>query len=423
MNFETYYNESILDLTRSGLDPAVFQLNDGEPPVLNAGIKAQIVEDVLNLRRSIGINKIYIIGSILTRNYTRRSDIDVTIEVNKEDLDPDTGIMGVEKVIQLLTALNGKLAVGTTHPINYYITTDFDEDNADAIYDMETDKWLKEPLNSEIRVADYLRTFNDLVSNVDLITGKLRRDAIDFNELQEFDDYSVVNMHSILTKKMYEINKSIDSLVRFKDDLKSKRKEAFSHPLSPEEIVKYSSKNKLPANVVYKLFQRYYYFDLISKLDEIINNRDQKGDYVKDIENLLDYKESLSFEQFVKLEEGVRKFKSRSVNWKDPKSIRTYRDRRFAATRKAGPSGLKQIPDSQRSHRVLGLSQKIVDVAKRAPSGIWRLTPLQVRELAIKYHHISPNARNPVKHLGNTGIVVWRKAPQKYYLVKHRAMG
>lgn len=107
-------------------------MNDGEPPVLNAGIKAQIVEDVLNLRRSIGINKIYIIGSILTRNYTRRSDIDVTIEVNKEDLDPDTGIMGVEKVIQLLTALNGKLAVGTTHPINYYITTDFDEDNADA---------------------------------------------------------------------------------------------------------------------------------------------------------------------------------------------------------------------------------------------------------------------------------------------------
>ena len=423
MNFESYYNESVLDLTRSGLDPSVFQLNDGEPPILNAGIKAQIVEDVLNLKRSIGINKIYIIGSILTRNYSRKSDIDVTIEVNREDLDLDTGILGVEKVIQLLKALNGKLAVGTTHPINYYITTDFDEDNADAIYDLETDKWLKEPLDSEVKVADYLRTFNELVSNVDLVTGKLRRDAIDFNELQELDDYSVVNMHTLLTKKLYEINKSVESLIHFKDIMKSKRKEAFSRPLSPEEIVKYSSKNKLPANVIYKLFQRYYYFDLISKLDEIINNRDQKGDYVKNIEDLLDYKESFTFEQFVELDEAIRKFKSRSVNWKDPKSIRKYKDRRFAVTRSPNVASLQQIPDSQKSHRTLGLSQKIVDVAKRAPSGIWRLTPMQVRELAIKYHHISPNKKQPVKHLGNTGIVVWRKAPKKYYLVKHRAMG
>lgn len=423
MNFETYYTESILDMTRSGLDPTVFQLSEGLPPILQPAIKEQIMADLLNFKRAIDITKAYIIGSILTRNYNSKSDIDVTIEVHKEDIDEETGILGVGKIIATLRALNGKLATGTTHPINYYVTTDFNEDNADAIYDLETDKWIKQATDSELRVQDYMSRFNELVGSVDLVTGKLKRDVIDYEELSELSDYDIVNMHTLLSKKLYEINKNIETLVHFKDELKAKREEAFNHPMTPEEVVKYSSKNKLPVNVLYKLFQRYYYFDLIKKLDEIVSKRENGDEYVKDLDQLLGYKESLSFEEFSLLEEKVRSLRGGHVNWKDPKAVKKYRDRRFQAGIKFHAKNLQQIPDKYKSHRTLGLSQKIVDVAKKAPSGIWRLTPMQVREIAIKYHHIVPNARNPVKHLGNTGIVVWRKSPKKYYLVKHRAVG
>lgn len=422
MNFESFFKESILDYARPGLDPQVFTTTGNGPPVLNSGIKVQIEKDVTEIKRYLPTKRILIIGSILTKNYTKSSDIDVTVEVHKEDLDLDYGGLGAEKIIQMLKQLNGKLATGTTHPINYFITTDFDDDNADAIYDFETDKWIKEPIPRELNIDNYIKTFNDLVSSVDLITGKLRRDAIDYNELKEMDDYSIVNLHSIMSKKLYEINKNIETLVSFKKEIKDKRKAAFSRPMEPEEIIKYASKNRLPENVIYKLFQKYYYFDLINRLDEIIKNRDKSNEYVNDIEDILGYKESFSFEDYLIQEKIRKKFNLSVVKWGDPKSIRKYQDRRFAMSKGEGVSNLRQVPESQKKRKTLNLAHKVVEVAKRSPSGIWRVTPAQVQEIAIKYHHIAPDKRNPVKHLGNTGIAVWRKSKNKYFLVKQRRL-
>lgn len=422
MNFETYYSESVVSFTRSGLNPAVFELTETNPPILQPSIKAQIAEDLFRFRRVIPINRVLLIGSILTKNYSKDSDLDVTIEVNKEDIDQDTGTLGIEQITDILRTINGKLAVGTTHPINYYITTEFDEDNADAIYDLDTDVWIKEPSDTGVDIDGYLSAFQDLVSTVDIKTGQLRRDVIDYNELKELDEYSVVNLHTLLRKKLYEINKNIEILVDFKANLKNKRQQAFASPMTPQEILKYSSKNKLPANVVYKLFQRYYYLDLIKRLDEVISNRDKSDEYVDKIEDLIGYKESISFEQFM-LSESVKKFDAGKFDWKNPQSVKKYKDRRYELNKGMSGKTFQQVPDIHRSYSSLGVSKKVVDTAKKAPSGIWRLTPLQVKEIAMKYHHISPNKRNPIKHLGNTGIVVWRKAPNLYYLVKHRNFG
>jgi predicted nucleotidyltransferase len=420
MNFNSFYNESILDVTRSGLDPTVFSIESGRPPILHSSIKDQILNDIVRFQALIQLNKIYLIGSMLTRNYNRNSDLDVTIEVNKEDIDQDTGIIGVEKIIFLLKSLNGKMAVGTTHPINYYITTNFDEQNADSIYDIETDTWIKETSVTDVDVQGYMKKFTDLVSSVDLSTGELRRDLIDYNELKEIDEYSLVNVHSLLNKKLYEINKNIEELINLKIELKSKRKDAFDSPMTPKEILKYSSKNKLPANVIYKLFQKYYYFDLINKLEEIIKNRDSEEKYIDKIDDLLSYKESLSLHDFYFLDEKIKKFKAGKYDWKSPKSIRKYRDRRFRMDTPQKQYIKNSELNIHQSHRNLGLSKKVVDIAKKSPSGIWRLTPLQVKEIAMKYHHIPPNNHDPIKHLGNTGIVVWRKGKEHFYLVKHR---
>jgi len=426
MNFNEFYTESILDTPRTDLDPTVFELVDGLPPKLHGAIKAQILEDVLRLKRKMVVNKTFIIGSILTKTYNKNSDIDVTLEVNSEDVHPETGLAGVEELTYLLRDLNGNLAVGTTHPINYYITTEFREENADAIYDIDTDAWVKEPYDTQLEIANYMQKFEELVSSIDLSTGKLKRDVVDYMELKDLDESSIINFHTILNKKLYEINKNIEELVKFKKDIKSKRQDAFSQPLTPDQILKYASKNRLPANVIYKLFQKYYYFDLINRLDDIISNRDKSNEYVDDIEDVLGYKESVSFEEFDALYEDFKTFKGGKVDWAQPKSVRKYRDRRFNLSKGLAGKSLRQTPNiysrnsNPSSFRTLGLANKVVDVAKRSPSGIWRLTPLQVKEIALKYHHIPPNKHDPIKHLGNTGIVVWRKTPKHFYLVKHR---
>jgi predicted nucleotidyltransferase len=426
MSFLNYYTESILDRPRVRLDPTVFELaDDGFPPKLQPAIKNQILEDLLHFQRSIPVNKVLIIGSILTRNYSRDSDIDVTVEVNKEDIDQDTGILGIEALTQVLRSLNGKLATGTTHPINYYITTEFKEENADAIYDFDSDTWIKEPYDTNLEISDYMSKFEDLVSSVDISTGKLKRDVIDVQELENLDEDSIIDFHTILTRKLYEINKAVEDLVKFKKEIKTKRQDAFSKPMTPKQILSFSSKNRLPANVIYKLFQKYYYFDLINKLDQIIINKDKTNDYVDDIEDLLGYKESITFEDYNNLCEDFKRIKSGKFDWSKPSSHRKYKDRKFNFNKGMRGKTLTQVPNiykKNKTHHELDLAGSVVDNAKQAPSGLWRLTPRQVREIALKYHHIPPNERDPIKHLGNTGIIVWRKGPKLFYLVKHHSL-
>lgn len=67
---------------------------------------------------------------------------------------------------------------------------------------------------------------------------------------------------------------------------------------------------------------------------------------------------------------------------------------------------------------VLPTAQNILKNAKKANSGAWRLSGRQVAEIANKYKFHPPNAKKRSKHLGSTGILMWRKGPKEYYLVK-----
>ncbi len=63
-------------------------------------------------------------------------------------------------------------------------------------------------------------------------------------------------------------------------------------------------------------------------------------------------------------------------------------------------------------------SATVVNVAKKATSGIWKLTKHQVIDVAQKYQFIIPNELKPIKHLGSTGIIMLRKPPGHYFLIK-----
>lgn len=89
---------------------------------------------------------------------------------------------------------------------------------------------------------------------------------------------------------------------------------------------------------------------------------------------------------------------SRGINRKDQNYIPKYR---------------------QLGHQnTLPTADNVLKNAKKASSGAWKLSKRQVAELAAKYKFNVPTGKKRSKHLGSTGIVMWRKSPKDYYLVK-----
>ena len=66
----------------------------------------------------------------------------------------------------------------------------------------------------------------------------------------------------------------------------------------------------------------------------------------------------------------------------------------------------------------LPTAQTVLTNAKKSNSGIWKVSKRQVVEIASKYKFNIPTIKKRTKHLGSTGILMWRKNADEYYLVK-----
>lgn len=143
--FLEFINEEINEIPRNSLDPTVFQFFDDQLPILNTGIKMQIIKDVERIEDFVSIKSFYITGEILSQSYTKNCKLDVMISVFKQDMDNVIQI----KVLSILKHINGRLAIGTVHPIYYHITlTDGTDENIsvlNGIYDVINERWIKEP--------------------------------------------------------------------------------------------------------------------------------------------------------------------------------------------------------------------------------------------------------------------------------------
>lgn len=428
-SFETFIKESVIDIPRTNLDPKVFLFpDDGGKPYLASSIKKQILMVIDEISQIIPIKKYYIVGSILTKLYSENSDIDVNIELFENDVDD----VMQSRLLIILQRVNGQLAIGTTHPINYYIHLETpNEDRYDAIYDIQSDKWIKEPVNLDVNISEYIQNFQKIVSKIDITLAQLRRDIIDYEALAKLSNADIKNLKTMMERKLFEITEKIEILSDIRQAIVQKRQRAFKKPLTPQELNQYKSKNTLPEVIIDKMLQRYYYWDFIKKLEKILQDKEQLDD--KDIQSIkkIDRDACLkTFENYIQNEtfitEKIRKIKLQKIDWSNPRS-RSHLQKVY---RGMDRQTLRQVPqtrqpDQSKTHRLtatnIGSAQKITDIAKKAPSGIWRITPSQVKWIAYKYHFIPPNAEKNIKHLGNTGIMVWRKAKNHYYLVKQPA--
>lgn len=268
----SYLKESIVNISRNSLDETVFQYKENGLPILKDAIKLQIIKDIDQIRNVVPVIDFILIGSILTKNYDKNCDMDVSVQVDPESIDQ----IATAELMHLLTQLNGRYAIGTTHPINYYILThDFDTDKTEAAYDIINEKWIKAPKNYDPDIEKWSIKFRDTLNSIDIATGELKRDLIDLNELKQLKTKNIKKLKFLMKQKLYQIESLLNQLVNTYKNIKMLRNMAFDRFMTPQEIQMYGSYNKLPENIIYKLLEKYYYIKFIKKLETILDEKDE----------------------------------------------------------------------------------------------------------------------------------------------------
>ena len=283
--------ESIIDIPRRTYAPGVFDKADSKDPIIKPSVKKQIQDQIKEFEKEYPVIKIALIGSILTKRYRNDADLDINVlfDVPKEKQEDER--LALSK--KYLSASNpdniqGELIPGTKHPINYYFITDqktYDDQNkkADAVFDIENDKFIKRPEDFTFDTNLYVKEFERKVQELDVVKGELKRDIIDYHELVELQPDDILNLQEKINEKLEEIEDSIKQIVKVGDGVDADRRAAFAGDMNPDEIRKYGIKNRLPKNVIYKMLEKYHYLKFYKKCKEVLEDGKVTDDEIKSL--------------------------------------------------------------------------------------------------------------------------------------------
>lgn len=258
--------ESILDPVRPTLDPNIFDLSS--TPKLLPSVKTEILSGISKLTKSVDVVDYTIIGSILTRQYTDTSDIDVNILVSASD-------DAMEQLRNLANDYSGDVVSGTKHPIQYHVLndkSDFENANssAEAVFDLTTNQYIRKPTEKPFHIEKYMEKFKESVKKIEDLKDDLKDDLMDYSELKKLDQQGAKALVELIQKELEKIESSASGLVDLYKKIVKDRADSFKKPLTPQDIRRYGQKNRLPGNVVYKLLERYYYIQFLEKVKEIM---------------------------------------------------------------------------------------------------------------------------------------------------------
>ena len=295
--------ESIIDIPRRTYAPMVFDDADTMNPKIKSSVKAQIEKQLKEFETEYPVIKYSLIGSILTKRYRKDADLDINvlfdIPVGKRE---DERVRLSKKYLSASNPDNiqGKLIPGSEHPINYYFITDeatYDAQNkkADAVFDIERNVFIKRPEDFVFNVDMYIQDFNRKVQELDVVKGELKRDIIDYRELEELSPDDILNLQEKINEKLEEIEDSIRTIIRIGDNVDAERRAVFDKDMSPDEIRMYGVKNRLPKNVIYKMLEKYHYLKFYKKCKKILEDGKVTPDEVDDLEMHEAAKKSVAF--------------------------------------------------------------------------------------------------------------------------------
>ena len=329
MRFKDYIKESIIDIPRRTYAPAVFDGADTNNPKIKSSV-LKLINDQVKDFKEYPVLKIALIGSILTKRYRNDADLDINVlfDVPKEKQE-DERVSLSQKYLSSKNKDNiqGKEIPGTKHPINFYFITDketYDDQNkkADAVFDIEKNRFIKRPDDFTFDTDLYVKEFERKVQELDVVKGELKRDIIDYDELSDLKPDDILNLQDKINSKLEEIEDGIKDIIKVGDGVATDRRTAFDTDMSPDEIRTYGIKNRLPKNVIYKMLEKYHYLKFYKKCKDILDDgkvTDAEIDSLKKEEVLHEDKSiAFTFGRFNPPTSGheklIRKVKSISAN-------------------------------------------------------------------------------------------------------------
>jgi len=282
------FKESIIDIPRRTYAPSVFDDEDTDNPKIKDSVLRMITKQFQEFETEYPILKYSLIGSILTKRYRNDADLDINVLFDVPEEKREEERLRLSK--KYLSSKNpdniqGKLIPGTRHPVNYYFITDeetYDDQNkkADAVFDIKGQSFVKRPEDFEFNPNLYLKDFQKQVDKIDMLKGELKRDIIDYDELTELKPGEIKDLEKRTSNKLGEIEKSIQDLTNIGDKIDTERRAAFDTDMTPDEIKTYSIKNRLPANVIYKMLEKYHYLKLLKKCKKILDDGEVTDDEI-----------------------------------------------------------------------------------------------------------------------------------------------
>ena len=297
------FKESIIDIPRRTYAKGVFDEADTNNPKIKASVKALIDKQIEMFEEEYPVVKIGLIGSILTKRYREDADLDINVlfDVPIEKREEERTRLS-QKYLSAKNPDNiqGKLIPGTKHPINYYFITDMktyndQEKKADAVFDIEDNKFIKRPEDFTFDKSMYMRDFERKVQEIDVVKGELKRDIIDYRELEGLTSDDVLNLQELINEKLDEIEDSIRDIIKIGDGVDADRRAAFDKDMSPDEIRQYGIKNRLPKNVVYKMLEKYHYLKFYKKCKKILDDGKVSDKEIDDLEMHEARRKSIAF--------------------------------------------------------------------------------------------------------------------------------
>ena len=274
------FKESIIDIPRRTYAPGVFDDEDTDNPKIKDSVLRIITKQFEEFESEYPIIKYSLIGSILTKRYRNDADLDINVLFDVPEEKQEEERLRLSK--KYLASSNpdniqGKLIPGTKHPINYYFITDeetYDEQNAkaDAVFDIKGQSFIKRPEKFEFNPNLYMKDFQKQVDRIDILKGELKRDIIDYDELTELKPGEIKDLEKRTRNKLNEIEQDIEKLKDIGTEVDAERRAAFDRDMTPDEIKTYSIKNRLPANVVYKMLEKYHYLKLLKQCKKILDD-------------------------------------------------------------------------------------------------------------------------------------------------------
>ena len=284
--------EAVIDIPRRTYAKGVFDNADTNNPKIKDSVKSLIDKQIEEFETEYPVVKIGLIGSILTKRYREDADLDINVLFDvPKDKREDERLRLSQKYLSAKNPNNiqGKLIPGTKHPINFYFITDMktyqdQEKKADAVFDIEDNEFIKRPEEFTFDPSMYVKDFERKVQEIDVVKGELKRDVIDYRELEGLTNDDVLNLQDKINTKLDEIEDSIRDIIKIGDGVDAERRAAFDKDMSPDEIRQYGIKNRLPKAVIYKMLEKYHYLKFYKKCKKILDDGKVTDKEIDDLE-------------------------------------------------------------------------------------------------------------------------------------------